>query len=413
VVDDFNTLWNRLLLRAPAVGPGLAQDLVRDAFNQLAERRQWSWLIRSGAFYPSIFYQTGTVAVTANDNTVTGSGTVWTQSFVGAQFRGGAPPSSFPTYTITQVLSNISLLLDKPWAGPTSSGLGYQIFQCYFPVPGDFQYFYSIVNPTSNYRLWHNLTQAEIDLADPQRVQTGLTFAAAFYDYSSTYSGSISPTLQVHGTGAAPVSTTATGFSFPQDSVYVVEITTGGASGTAVFTWKQDSGAANPGILTSTTPIDLSNGVQVYFPVGTYVVGDVFIIQCKAQTVSGVPRYELWPRPINTPYVYPFTYAAKLPALTPDQPQLPEFIARRGDVILEMALANCARFPGTDTMRNAYYDLNLAVQHEVRAEKMVYELEKKDDDTATKDLTYQELDYMPMPFLDGSFLQTHAIYPTP
>src|ERR1043166_7159237 len=72
----------------------------------------------------------------------------------------------------------------------------------------------------------------------------------------------------------------------------------GDASGTAVFTWKQDSGAANPGVLTSTTPIDLSNGVQVYFPVGTYTVGDVFIIQCKAQTVSGVPRYELWPRPI-------------------------------------------------------------------------------------------------------------------
>ena len=117
--------------------------------------------------------------------------------------------------------------------------------------------------------------------------------------------------------------------------------------------------------------------------------------------------------PINMPYVYPYLYIAKWPALTDDQPVLPGLLARRGDVLLEMALTNCARFPGTDTTPNPYYDLNLARQHEIKAETLIYELEKKDDDLASKNMSYMNLPFYPAPWLDGSWLQSHAIFPTP
>jgi hypothetical protein len=415
-VDTFTTLWNRLLLRAPAVGAALSQDLIRDAFNQFAERREWSWLQKSSAFFPPTYTPTGSVTVTGDSQVVTGAGSNFTSFAIGAQIRvGGFGGTSFPTYTIVAIQSDTQLLMDKPWAGPNLAAQQYSVFQCYYPVPADFNYFYSIVNTTSNYRLWHNLSQAQLDRSDPQRVQIGITFAAAFYDYTQTFIGTINPTLQVHGSGPVPTSTSSTGFTFPADSIYTVEITTGGAPGGALaFEWKQDNGTYQTGVpVPDSNPINLSNGVAVYFPSGTYVLGDVFVIQCFQAPQSGVPRYELWPRPINTPYSYPFLYIAKWPDLTDASPALPDLIARRGDAILEMALRNCARNPGTDTSPNPYYDIGLANSYMVSAEKMIYELEVKDDALAMKDLVWDNYPFAPAPWLDGSWLQTHAIYPSP
>lgn len=411
-MDTFTTLWNRVQLRVPAAGPDLSQDLIRDAFNQLVERREWSWLMKTSSFYVPTYTYPGTVSVTGGSAVVTGVSTTFTGDLQGKQFRlGSIGGTAYPTYTIIQFVSTTSVVLDRPWVGPSLSAQSYQLFQCYFPVPEDFQYFYSVTNPTANYRLNHNATQAEFDSYDPQRSQSGIAYAMAFYDYTQNLSGTIAATLQVHGSGAVPVSTTALGFTYPQDSTYSVEITTGGIVGTAAFKWQQDTGTtAGTLVTTSSSPIDLSNGVQVYFPAGTYVLGDVFVIVCKAQAVSGVPRYEMWPRPIGASYVYPYMYAAKLPALTDEQPQLPEFIARRGDVLLEMALTNLALWPGTSNQPNPYVNPGVSNIHRIAAEKMIYELETKDDSTAIKNLVYQGLPFMG-PWQDGSWLQTHALYP--
>lgn len=409
--DTFTTLWNRLLLRAPAVGPAFAQDVVRDSFQQLAARRTWSWRRGTSSFYPHIFYQTGTVSVTYNSPYVTGTSTVWDASFIGTQIRVGGISTQYPTYTIQQVLSPTSIVLDKAWGGATATGLTYNIFQCYFPVPSDFQNFESLTNPTNALQMWTNLTQYELDRMDPQRTTTGIVYAAAFYDYTQNYLGQIEPILQVRGSGPSPVSTTSQGYTFPYDSTYVIEITTGGSVGSVVFKWKQDSGAYTTGVaVLDSSPIDLSNGVQVYFPAGTYVVGDVFIINCLAEQTPSVPRYELWPRPVNAFYVLPFLYTKLLPELTDSTPALPPFVAQRGDVLLEMALEKCARFPGTATTANPYYNLALAVQHQTKAEMMIAEMEKLDDNTATQDIAYQQWPMAPAPWLDGSWQQSHALY---
>lgn len=411
-MDTFTTLWNRVQLRVSAAGPELCQDVIRDAFNQLVERRQWSWLQGTNSFYPPNYTMTGTVSATGGSAVITGSGSNFSADMTGKQLRIGAlGGSSYPTYTITQFVSSTSVVIDRPWVGPSLSAQAYMVFQCYFEVPADFGSFYSLINPTANYRLNTNATQAEFDSYDPQRSQSGIAFAMAFYDYTQNRQGSIAPTLQVHGSGPAPVSTSAAGYSYPLDSIYSVEITTGGIVGSAQFSWSQDSGTtAGALVVTDSSPIDLSNGVQVYFPAGTYVLGDVFVIACKADSTSGLPRYEMWPRPIGASYVYPYIYTKKLPDLTDLQPQLPDYIARRGDVLLEMALTNLALWPGTANQPNAYRDPGVSNVHRANADRMIYELEKKDDEVAIKDLVYQGLPFMG-PWRDGSWLQSHALYP--
>jgi hypothetical protein len=146
-VDTFTTLWNRVQLRTPAAGPELCQDLIRDAFRQLAERREWSWLQNSSAFYTPSYTTTGTVSVLGGSAVVTGSGSNFTTDMTGKQLRVGAlGGSSYPTYTIIQVASTTSVVLDKPWVGPTLSAQAYTVFQCYFTVPADFGS--STVSPT-------------------------------------------------------------------------------------------------------------------------------------------------------------------------------------------------------------------------------------------------------------------------
>lgn len=409
-MDTFTTLWNRLLLRAPVVGASLAQDLIKDAFNQLAEKRQWSWLRKHSTFYPPVYTITGTVSVAANGLIVTGVGTQFIPKMVGSQFQLGGPSgASYPTYTISQYISPTSIVLDSPWIGPSLSTQGYSIFQCYFSVPTDFNYFHVLVNPTLQIKLNTRLTQSQLAINDPQRNVTGYSLGAAFYDYTASFSGTVDSTLQVKGSGPVPISTTSYGYNYPVDSIYVIEITTGGAVGVAVFQWKQDDGAYTTGITTSSDALDLTNNVQVYFPLATYTAGDVFIIKCSADNQPSVPRYELWPRPINAQYTYPYIYIARIPTLSNDKPQLPDFIANRGDVILSMALAQCCRFPGTDTMRNGLYDLNLAAQYDAISQRLINELEMKDDDVAPQDLITSRYSDAIIPWMDGDFARNHDV----
>ena len=434
--DTFTTLWNRLRTRVPALDPIFAQDIVRDCFNQLAERREWSWTMGHGAFYPPSYpFLTDTVSIFSGNFLVSSTGYLFTPDMIGKQIRIGGPGGvgNYPTYTIVQYVSQNQLLIDSPWVGPSVTAGTYSIFQCYFAVPKDFQYWISLVNTVDNYKLWTNLTQAELDLADPQRTQTGISYAAAFYDNTPNFSGQIGPAIQIAGSGAYPVSTSSIGYTFPANSVYTIQIVQGGPSGTATFRWRQDPATNtalfdeggfdaggfggvtgwSPEIPTSTDAIQLSNGVAVYFPAAIYVANDYFIIQCVSQVTSSVARYEIWPRPINTPVVYPYLYRKIPPALSDDQPALPTSISNRGDVILEMALERCASWPGTNTQRNSYYDLRNADRHFKKSEMLIYELEKKDDDIAIKDMSYTTMPYYPAPWLDGSWLQSHAIYPNP
>lgn len=122
------------------------------------------------------------------------------------------------------------------------------------------------------------------------------------------------------------------------------------------------------------------------------------------------PRYEVWPHQKST-YVLPCMYISRPPDLSDAGATLPRQI--RGDVLLEEALAQAARWPGpSKDAPNPYFNLTLATQHEARAQAMIAELERTDDELFENNVTYLSLSAMPfasIPYGDARFLQSHAI----
>lgn len=410
--DNFITLSNRLLSRCPLVGIELSKQLINDSWHIFQSRENWSFRRGAGTFAPPTLYQTGTASTnvaTGNPTLITGSGTTWTPQMIGRQIRLGG--LLYPYYDIVGYISPTQLLLGQPWAGDDVTAATYQIVQCFYPVPSDFAYFLWVVSVKDAYRLWTNVTQAELAVLDPQRTYTGQTYNTAFRDYTPNFGGVIGPVIPVAATGAAPISTTSYGYNYVANATYIIQVTGTGDSGVATFQWMRSGQTAFvTGIVTSTDAQDLQDGVQVYWPSGTtYNSGDLFVINCTSQMTSGTPRYELWPTPTISNYLYPYQYTKKEYDLTEAQPQLPPFVANRGEVLLEMAMAACARYPGPNLDHpNPYFNLNLAKAHDERAMQMIDDMWRNDKEVAVDDIWYQNMDMAPNVWADGRFRQTHA-----
>lgn len=405
-LDTYLQIWSRVLLRCPAASSFLAQDWVNNAFRRIGERRRWSWLLKYGQFLAPAIYTTGTVDVTRSSTTITGTATTWTQAMVGRQFR---IPASTPIYTITQVTSATSIEIDTAWGGATATGVGYQIYQCYFTPPDDFHSFLSVWDPAMNWQLWRNIQQGELNAWDAQRSNTGQVYCVASFDYTQTRVGIVAPVVQSIGTGPDPVSTGT--YTAPTSAIFTVECTLGGTTTTATYKWKKDGGSYTTGVVTSATAQTLQDGTQVYWPLAqTYVIGDTWEIAVTPTQSAGLPRYELWPHQ-TAQYVYPFLYEARPVDLSDTNAVLPRYI--RGDVLVEMALAMAAEWPGPSADKpNPYYDLRLAAMHTARAEQMIMELERQDDEVYEQDLTYSFATLgwpFATPLGDSAWLQSHAI----
>src|SRR5258708_37043546 len=110
-MDTYTTIWNRMLQRASSIDPVFAGDIVRDCFNQLMERRRWSWLRKRVNFFPASYVTAGTVTVTSNQTQVDLVGSTFTPDMAGKQIRIGGPPSIFPPFTITQYASPTRIII--------------------------------------------------------------------------------------------------------------------------------------------------------------------------------------------------------------------------------------------------------------------------------------------------------------
>ena len=436
-MDNFISLTNRLINRAPQVGIVLAGQLVNDAWKTLQARKDWSWRRKSGSFNPPTLYQAGTATTnvgTGNPYLITGSGTAWDQSMIGRQIRVGG--LNFPYYTISSYISPTSLLIDQPWAGPDQTAQNYQILQCFYPVPEDFGYFEWLVSVKDGFKLFTDTTQSELAVWDPQRTNTGQTFVASYRDFSSLLGGFISPVISVTNVlDPAPISTTTLGYSYPANATFIIQVVTTGVTGVATYQWmKAGQTSWQPTILTANTPQDLSDGVQIYWPdvslgltwdqatqswqqySGTwqgagssYAAGDIFIINCTSNTTQGSPRYELWPTPTYSSYIYPYQYMTRETELSELKPSLPPPIASRGEVILEMALEKCALFPGADMDHpNPYFSLQLASYHRGKYEDMLIDLLNNDQNIGLSNITYDSWPYAGGVWNTGQWQQSHA-----
>lgn len=411
-MDNWFTLTQRLQLRAPQVGEVLAGQLVNDAWRTLQARKDWNFRRGNSTFAPPNLYSTGFVATnvaSGNATLITGTGTSWDATMIGSQIRAGG--LLYPYYTIIGVISPTQLLIDQPWAGADIAGAAYQILQCYYPVPEDFGYFEVAISIKDGYRLYHQATQEELALMDPQRTNQGQTYAAAFRDYSSAYGGVVGAVIGVSSpTDPAPISTTTLGYSYPANASYIIQVLTPGISGVATFQWLRVGQQSFQGpIVTSDQPQDLSDGVQVYWPdVVSYVANDLFIINCTSLVSQGTPRYELWPAPTYNGYLYPYTYFRKEYDLTAQYPTLPPQIANRGEILLEMALEKCATFPGQSMDNpNPYFNLQLANYHRERYEQMMVDFENNDQNIGISNITFGDYPFAG-PWADGRWMQSHA-----
>lgn len=307
-LDTYLGIVGKVLLRCPAASQLLARDWVNDAFRRVAERRSWSWLTKQSQFIMNAVVTTGTVTCTRGSTTVTGSGTAFTSTHIGRQFR---VTSTYPIYTISNVTNgppNI-LTLDNAWGGASLSGASYEIYNAYGTVPTDFNYFVTIWDPNFNWQLHRNIAQTELNVWDAQRSNRGQAYLTSFRDYAST----------------------------------------------------------------------------------------------------GLPRYEIWPH-VTSDYVLPYLYVSRATDLEDSGASLPTYL--RGDVLLEMALAEAAKWPGpSEDKKNPYFNLNLAKMHETKAEFMIAELERQDDEVSMQNyiVSYTTMPWAPLPFGDANWLQRHAI----
>lgn len=123
-----------------------------------------------------------------------------------------------------------------------------------------------------------------------------------------------------------------------------------------------------------------------------------------------LPRYEIWPHQLSQK-PFPIVYETRPPDLGDSGASLPRYIT--GNVLVEGALAQAARWPGPDKDHpNPYFNLGLAMAHQGEYEKLVRRAEVEDDNVQESDVGYEQLTKMPwaaFPLGDSSFLQAHSI----
>lgn len=121
-----------------------------------------------------------------------------------------------------------------------------------------------------------------------------------------------------------------------------------------------------------------------------------------------LPRFEVWPHVTST-YVLPFMYVSRATDLQDTGAILPRYI--RGDILMELAMAEAARWPGPSMEKvNPYYNLKLADTHATKAEYMLAELERQDEEVSMMDVWYDSitrLPWAPLP-MDANYWQKHA-----
>jgi hypothetical protein len=183
VQSSLRQMMGEILQWTPDTDPQVVKRMIQDTYRRVVDSRPFYGTLVKGQVTVPNAYTTGTVSVTNGNDSVTGTGTTWTNSMVGEQFRIGF---STPIYTITNVLSPTSLTLDLPWGGQTQASLGYQIFQCFVNFGANVKYMLAVVNQIQGYKLQLNIPQEVLNTYDTWRTNMGWVTVVANYPPSPT-----------------------------------------------------------------------------------------------------------------------------------------------------------------------------------------------------------------------------------
>lgn len=159
----------------------LARTHLREAWTDIRNQRGWSFQLGNGGFSSPSLINGGSCTIPAFGATVvTPDATAKPLWLAGSQFGSLLTQRQFRVgastiYNIIALDSTTgAITLDRAWTDITfGAGLGYTIYQCYYPVPvKDFEAWESVVNVTNV--MWLNISPSKggrdwADRNDPQR----------------------------------------------------------------------------------------------------------------------------------------------------------------------------------------------------------------------------------------------------
>jgi hypothetical protein len=200
--------FSTILSNAKAIANVTSQDsLIKQGIQMGLDRltdKDLPYLMSDGVITTVAPYQTGTITVTNNSKTVTGSGTTFTSAMVGRKIRVHGENAY---YRIGAYVSATELTLEVVYQGDTDSALTYSIFKDEYRLPADLDV-YKVLRQIENNRTIIDLEQTAFDLYEPSPIATGSPrFSILTGSKLDTYStGTISGTVNasvITGLGTA------------------------------------------------------------------------------------------------------------------------------------------------------------------------------------------------------------------
>jgi hypothetical protein len=121
---------------------------------------------------------------------------------------------------------------------------------------------------------------------------------------------------------------------------------------------------------------------------------------------TGVARFELWSKPTGVGQ-FAMRYVKK-PSKLSGTTSIMEPL--RGDVIINAALADVARWPGTSGLKNPMFDLNAYRMYDERFREGLQECWMKDIERNQTMVSYDQWSQLPYAPVDAKFVQNHFIF---
>lgn len=288
-LPTFGDVWRAIRVNVPGAPVTLVRRWVMHAYRQLADSRQWSWMLLEGQLVWQDARVLTSVTTTFGSTNVTGPAATFVAGDAGRQFRVG----TYPIYTVSAYNNDTSITLDRNYEGLTAGVGAAQILDAYATLPENFENFLMIVDPVNQRMVPWWATWSEMDLIDPIR----------------------------------------------------------------------SSSASTPRLLAARK----LSGVAA---------------------TLGQAQYEYYPKPTARGALQ--YYAKALPRALNENDPLPGFLSARVDVLETGALAQAARWPGTESSKNPYFNLALAKQLSDDFRALTVQMDLRDDD-----LYQQSIDNLP------------------
>jgi hypothetical protein len=150
--------------------PEAIKQQINGHIRKIYDRRTWYGLMIRGQIATTGITIGGTCQLIQGNNLVAGTGTQWTSSLIGLQFRNSY---NNPPYNIINVDPvNQVLALEMPWASPTLTNASYFIQQNYYTVGPNIKYIHTAKNLIMAWRMQLGYNQQSLDAIDPWRIAT-------------------------------------------------------------------------------------------------------------------------------------------------------------------------------------------------------------------------------------------------